>query len=1530
MVNDEGVDLYLYASDITFSDPHPEAGDTFFVSATIHNNSATHFTNVPVSVKDKYGPVGTLLLPSLPPHGTAAAVQGFRYDTAGYYTFRITVDPDRYIAEWNETNNSAARALEVGDIETPGRIRLIAGVTSPVAVQSRVTVSGRADYFDVADSLEPVSGAAITIDVQDVGRYTGLTRDNGSFVVYFRAPASVGTYPMTVSVTDFSLSTDTALTLSVVNCLDPRPDLICGFSLSKIPRIVNVDDATTITSLYVKNVRSDTARNFWLHLIKDGAIVDSAGPIAKLGPNEIYEPPEWQGLFLQFSGEGYHSLSCYADLRNTVAEATEDNNEHMVSFYLWCDNPDFTPELPYPQPAAFVGQPTTFWALIRNLGGIAIPDSWGQEAATSFDVRFRVTKDAFVAEQVNSHTVGAFLATVSTSFGLTFPDTGWYTVTVTADPNDAIFECNEDNNEITWQVYVQDPRPNLRIRYEDVLVSDPWANDDWDMVHLQARVHNTANGIATNVQVVFFVDGTQLGGTAVVASIAPYSHTTVSSTVSWTVDRGSCTITATADPANLIAETNEADNSATVPAVFELSPAYTGSCPPTALWPYWPMFDVCTATPGEPVKIYARARTTGAFNISGPVQVHFEDSAKGPLGTVSLYGFQSHRYNTPIDYMLYAFADSGWHKITATIDSDFQYPECNENNSHTEYIWVGALPDLTVRSEYIDPDPLNPDIGDSVEISVDVYNIGDAPADQVRVIFEIDGFALGDAIILDTIPPISSGVNYAGAVATVKWEATDIPTNMHVVRVITDPLNTIEEEDEDNNEATRAIIVGAAPDLWVKSADIVFSEYSGGIGTPMTITATIHNTGMGTADSAEIRFSYTDGPNVIPIGIVRVYVLPPADSADAAIEWIMAADSVDICVEIANVQPRDFDLTNNSACRLLKVDAGTACDLTITCPPDAVVTCGTPFDPSMTGAATAAGACPPIVIAHTDITVPGSCAQELTLVRTWTATDADGNRDSCVQMISVIDTTAPEITCPLPITVACASDVPAADTAIVSRSDHCDPNPRVTHVGDVTDSAGNPVTIARTYGVTDACGNSSECLQIITIQDVAPPVAQCPADVTVAADAGECTAVVEFAAIVSDNCSGASIACTPPSGSAFPMGTTQVLCVAADAAGNTDTCAFNVTVQDDQPPVAVCPGDTIVSSDPDTCGAIVDFDIQATDNCPGVSVSAAPAPGSFFPVGETTVQIIAVDSAGNTDTCIFAVTVIDTEQPVARCPGDTTITAEPGQCSVALLFQAEADDNCPGAAIICSPPSGSSFPVGQTTVTCVATDAAGNQDSCTFIVTVQDVEPPVAACPGDITLPNDPDSCGAVISFAIDATDNCPGVSVSAAPAPGSFFPVGETSVKVIATDSAGNTDTCNFIVTVNDTEAPVARCPGDTTIAADAGQCGAVVNFAAMATDNCPGATISCDSSTGAFFSVGMTPVTCIAVDVAGNADTCMFTVTVVDGEPPVAVCPGDTTVDNAPGACGAVVDFSADVSDNCPGAMVDCTLPSGSFFPV
>ncbi len=125
-----------------------------------------------------------------------------------------------------------------------------------------------------------------------------------------------------------------------------------------------------------------------------------------------------------------------------------------------------------------------------------------------------------------------------------------------------------------------------------------------------------------------------------------------------------------------------------------------------------------------------------------------------------------------------------------------------------------------------------------------------------------------------------------------------------------------------------------------------------------------------------------------------------------------------------------------------------------------------------------------------DVITNQSCADRFTLTRTYRATDACGNSATCSQIITVFDNTAPIMTCPTNVTVACASLVVAPNTSDITTTNNCGGSATVTFVGDVitNQSCADRYTMTRTYRATDGCGNSATCSQIITVFDKTVPI----------------------------------------------------------------------------------------------------------------------------------------------------------------------------------------------------------------------------------------------------------------------------------------------------------------------------------------------------------------------------------------------------------------------------------------------------------
>ncbi len=135
-----------------------------------------------------------------------------------------------------------------------------------------------------------------------------------------------------------------------------------------------------------------------------------------------------------------------------------------------------------------------------------------------------------------------------------------------------------------------------------------------------------------------------------------------------------------------------------------------------------------------------------------------------------------------------------------------------------------------------------------------------------------------------------------------------------------------------------------------------------------------------------------------------------------------------------------------------------------------------------------------------------------------------------------------------------------------------------------------------------------------------------------------------------------------------------------------------------------------------------------------------------------------------------------------------------------------------------------------------------------------------------------------------------------------------------------------NFVCT-----APTISCPSGITVNNTTGLCGANVSYPPATATGIPAPTIAYSKASGSFFSVGTTTVTATATNSCGTA-SCTFTVRVNDTENPSITCPGNISVNNDAGVCGAIVTYTAPVGmDNCASSTLQTGgLASGATFPV
>ncbi|MBA4136833.1 MAG: hypothetical protein C0518_05905 [Opitutus sp.] len=401
--------------------------------------------------------------------------------------------------------------------------------------------------------------------------------------------------------------------------------------------------------------------------------------------------------------------------------------------------------------------------------------------------------------------------------------------------------------------------------------------------------------------------------------------------------------------------------------------------------------------------------------------------------------------------------------------------------------------------------------------------------------------------------------------------------------------------------------------------------------------------------------------------------------------------------------------------------------------------------------------------------------------------------------------------------------------------------------------------------------------------DTTAPVIVAPSDI-VAEATGPDGAAVTFSATATDNKDGSvPVVAAPASGSTFPLGTTAVGLAASDTAGNTASAEFDITVRDTTPPAIDIATNVGPVEATGPSGAVVTFaSPSATDLVDGsVAVNASPTSGSMFAIGSSTVTLAASDSRGNASSRTFNVTVADTTAPSISAPADIVAEATSG-AGAAVSYSASATDLVDGSvAASGSPASGSTFPLGTTSVALSSADSRGNTSSASFAVTVRDTIAPTLNVPASQTL-EATSPAGASASFAASATDAVGVASLTYSQGSGSTFSLGTTPVTVTARDAAGNTSSGTFSINVVDTTAPLLTVPANQVLEATSAA-GAVANFAASATDIVGVTSLTSSAASGATFPIGTTTVTVTAQDAAGNTTSGSFTILVRDTTAPV-----------------------------------------------
>lgn len=601
------------------------------------------------------------------------------------------------------------------------------------------------------------------------------------------------------------------------------------------------------------------------------------------------------------------------------------------------------------------------------------------------------------------------------------------------------------------------------------------------------------------------------------------------------------------------------------------------------------------------------------------------------------------------------------------------------------------------------------------------------------------------------------------------------------------------------------------------------------------------------------------------------------------------------------------------------------------------VSCQQGIDPGATGTpgAMVDNCDPNPTFNSVDIRILGSCVNEFTIQRTWTAIDICGNvSPPFVQTITVTDEEGPEINTPASNESIDCTDAANAEAAFqnwingngnATASDNCAAPNELTWNAWVPGSydLNNPGTLPGTdvgslnpascpsaingvaqsesvdFVVFDNCGNGSVTNARFSILDNQPPVFDnCPTSVlSFAATSGDCQATITLPEPqISENCTpnditftysinnGPRILVNPISAitRTVDVGNYIVDYYATDCAGNEAVCSFPISVDDMMAPMIFCPAD-------------IDISLDINQNCVGGVEITLPLPAMLddncsYPV------VTQVQPAIPAERFITFAYDPDYQDYIAedKVVIFTGLAANAVGNFVDLSVKIEGEADSPEAYFTVRGEDGTilgTTEVGQPNVTVlVAGDCAANPPVLPLIAT--QIEIPTA-------LYNSYTGDGA-LELTLVANRNF------AAPAPG----MTGDGINPICTTFAsgtpdGQTDGRSMLSVQLDVEkaTPYYFTVGATTIPSTTMQQPAIAP------------TIN--------FEPGVTEVFYVVNDIAGNTDSCSFTVTIEDNVPPVAICEPITILVSPTGLSDYELQpFEVDngSSDNC--AIVEYTV--------
>ena len=879
VVTNQTLDLSIYANDITFSKQNPAVNETFTAFATVHNNTPYSASNVNIRFYTDSIYYGETTLPYIGPNGSAPVSLNLVYGTDGFYPIKVWIDSAGVLGETNALNNYAIRPITVGHFTVPGAINITA-TSSTQTCPNGVVIGGTAYYTGLnLAGTPPALGATVTVTVTDnsnsiVASGTTNTVTGGNWNIYFGGLNCGTVYRYTATVTDYtltgSLSSTKTFVIPCVTCDGGGGGNIDLYSISNStalpPCLIN--NQPFVYTINVANSGNKTLYNDTLKVYADGTLsytylVDSLIPSQVKSFGSTFTLPT-----------GNHALSYNFAYRNATS-VVNDSSSTVINVQSG---------LPDLYLTGFSQNNVGF--VVQNVNGISCSN-----AAPSKVYIYDSIPNApayTLVDSLSSPALGNGNNVANLGYDFSSWSRGQHYLLLRTDGSNVVTETNENNNTLNAVITI---KPDLYISLLEVSNSNVKPND---VINFTATVKNRSVNAGT-FKIEFKVGNTVVGAKKVVSGLAYNNMVVVISDPYIVPSNCPDLLKVKADADDDVDELDETNNVDSILMGTDLISGAACYATGSSCNPY-------TVPVGGTIRLYTPVSNIGSRD-ADTVGVRF-------VLDTTVIGYESIPHLAPATSVsasvLQTFNTVGLHVIAVNADYDNKYCETNEGNN-TGYIYVqvqNGLPDLRVLSQDISPSNLNPNPGQAVTIVSSVHNIGVVKSKPVLVRFEVDGVKLGNDVPIDTL--------YPGQDTTVAATATYTGNTVgpKIIKVWVDSLQTLAESTISNNAATRAIIVGNAPDFSHSINEaITFAPARFQKGNSIRICNFIRNYG-GDNGSAFIKFYVATASGRQLIDSV-LFTLNDHDSAKVCTNWVVSSDSGVIITQIGGSNPPEFNGLNN-------------------------------------------------------------------------------------------------------------------------------------------------------------------------------------------------------------------------------------------------------------------------------------------------------------------------------------------------------------------------------------------------------------------------------------------------------------------------------------------------------------------------------------------------------------------------------------------------------------------------------------------